>query len=119
MVSKAMSKPFFVATSKSKPARTAEALDIAARYFVYRLYEETRGQPVGTWHPLGKMKERAEVVARAVERGWISVGQDGLGKARTQGAALTDEGRPAKCLLVAPLPRTNDSPHPSIPRNLE
>ena len=52
---------------KSKPPRTAEALDVAARYFRYKLYDATSRQP-GAWQMLNKMiGESKETIARAVE----------------------------------------------------
>jgi hypothetical protein len=37
--------PFFVEPHRSKPPRTAEALDVAAGYFLYKLYDATSRQP--------------------------------------------------------------------------
>jgi hypothetical protein len=68
-----------------KPTKTKDAIDVAARYFVYGLYEATDGTPK-EWWPLRGLGERLEVVARAVERGWVIV----QGKTSV---ALTDEGR--------------------------
>ena len=87
-----MTKPFFIPTAKNKPARTGEAIDVAARYFVYTLFEATNGQP-GVWKVLREMAEKAATVARAVERGWVVVRDVGVGKAKVQSGSLTDEGR--------------------------
>lgn len=87
-----MSKPFFIANAKSKPTRTGEAIDVAARHLVYKLYEATNGQP-GAWQALGEIGERPATVARAVERGWMIVRQVIGGRANVQSASLTDEGR--------------------------
>jgi hypothetical protein len=88
-----MSKPFFIANGKSKPLRTAEAVDVAARHLVYKLFEATIGQP-GVWHVLGEIGERPATVARAVERGWLVVREvGGLGKDELVSASLTSEGR--------------------------
>ena len=92
MVSMAMPKPFFIANAKSKPTRTSEAVDVAARHLAYKLYEATNGQP-GAWQALGEIGERPATVARAVERGWVIVRQDIGGRAKVQSASLTDEGR--------------------------
>jgi hypothetical protein len=89
-----MSKPFFMAKAKSKPSRTAEALDVAARYLVYKLYDGMKGQPAGTWQVLGKMiGENKETVARAVELGWVIVRDEAVGKVKVRSGMLTDEGR--------------------------
>jgi hypothetical protein len=85
-----MSKPFFIAGTKTKPPRTAEVIDVAARYLVYKLYDATSGE-AGAWQNLSKIGERPETVARAVERGWVIVGQRDGGRVRS--ASLTDEGR--------------------------
>ena len=79
---------------KSKPPRTAEALDVAARYFLYKLYDATNRQP-GAWQVLGKMiGESKETVARAVERGWVVVRDEAaVGKVKVRSGMLTDEGR--------------------------
>ncbi len=61
-LSSVMSKPFFVATSK--PTRAGEAIDVAARHFVYKLYEATNGRP-GVWHALSEIGEAKVTVARA------------------------------------------------------
>ena len=78
--------------AKSNPSRTAETLDVAARHLVYKLFEATDGIP-GAWHVLGKIGETPATVARAVERGWIVTGEDGLGKNKLANASLTSEGR--------------------------
>ena len=85
-----MSKPFFVANTQSKPSRTGEAVDVAARYLVYKLYDATSGAR-GAWLPLSNIGEPTETLARAAGRGWVVVEQGAGGKART--ASLTDEGR--------------------------
>jgi len=78
---------------KSKPPRTAEALDVAARYFLYKLYDATNRQP-GAWQMLGKMiGESRETIARAVERGWVVVRDEAVGKVKVRSGMLTDEGR--------------------------
>ena len=72
-------------------ARTREAVDIAARHPVYKLFEATNGEPMA-WQVLGLIGERRETVARAVERGWIVVREDGVnGRRKAQSAALTDQ----------------------------
>jgi hypothetical protein len=85
-------KPFFVPTTKTKPRRTGEAVDVAARYFVYELYDATGGH-AGAWKILRHGRELRATVARAVERGWIIVRDDGKGRTNVRSASLTDEGR--------------------------
>ena len=77
----------------SKPPRTAEAIDIAARYLLYKLYDATNRQP-GAWQALGKMiGESRETVARAVKRGWITVREEGVARTKVRSGMLTGEGR--------------------------
>jgi hypothetical protein len=87
-----MSKPSLSAKTKSKPPRTAEALDVAARYLVYKLH--VPGRPsTDAWRPLSTLGEGAATVARAVERGWVILRDEGQGRTRERYAALTDAGR--------------------------
>jgi hypothetical protein len=83
----------FIPKSKgtSKVVKTSDGADVAARYFVYKLYEATDGQPM-QWQPLHGMGESAATISRAVERGWVIL-QDLKGKPLERKAALTDEGR--------------------------
>jgi len=82
-------RTFNIPKSKGKSFKTIGAIDVAARYFVYKLYEATGRQPnaVVALHGLG---ESAATISRAVELGWVIL-QDVRGKDRK--AALTDEGR--------------------------
>jgi hypothetical protein len=63
-------KPRIVVPRRAKPPQTAEAVDIAARYLVYKLYVP-RSAPTEPWHPLSALGEAATTVARAVECGWV------------------------------------------------
>jgi hypothetical protein len=83
----------FIPKSKgtSKVVKTREGIDVAARYFVYKVYEATDGQPM-QWQLLHGMGESAATISRAVERGWVTL-QDVRGKPLDRKAALTDEGR--------------------------
>jgi hypothetical protein len=77
---------------KGRVTKQSEAaLDIAARYFVYKLYNATDGQRM-RWEVLHGMGESAASVARAVERGWVVL-QETTGRPLERRAALTDEGR--------------------------
>ena len=82
---------------KSKVIKARDALDVAAGYFVYKLYEATGGRPM-EWQVLRGMGELRETVLRAVERGWVilqprSGAQGSGGKPVGSKAALTHEGR--------------------------
>ena len=74
-------------------APAGEALDVAARHFVYKLYDASKGSTVLSWHALRSLGEVAVTVSRAVERGWVVVRDDGKGRAKESWAALTQEGR--------------------------
>jgi hypothetical protein len=88
-----VSKPFVIPRSaKSKPNRTGEAIDIAARYLVYKLFDATGGN-MALWHPVRMLREAAKTVSRAAERGWVVIRDDGDGRVKGQSAALTEEGR--------------------------
>jgi hypothetical protein len=79
--------------AKSQTSRTtSEAIDIAARYFVYKLYDATGGN-MALWHPVRTLQEAAATVSRAVERGWVVVRDEVVGKAKQRSAALTEVGR--------------------------
>jgi hypothetical protein len=83
-----MSKPFFVSSSRSKPSRPVEAVDIAARHLVYKVFEAT-DRVQGAWQVLGEIGERPATVKRAVERGWMITRETG----KRMSASLTNEGR--------------------------
>jgi hypothetical protein len=82
---------FTIRTTKSKVAKTGDGTDVAARYFVYKLYEATDGRPMQSQILFG-MGESAATISRAVERGWVIL-QDVKGKPLDRKVALTDEGR--------------------------
>ena len=84
---------FNAPTAKGRPKaiKTRDGTEVAARYFVYKLYEATRGQPM-QWQVLFAMGESAATISRAVERGWVVL-QDVRSKPLDRKAALTDEGR--------------------------
>jgi hypothetical protein len=77
---------------KSKLPRTADALDVAARYLVYKLHVPRRTL-TDTWHPVTTVGEAAATIARAVELGWVILREVGQGRTRERYAALTDAGR--------------------------
>jgi hypothetical protein len=74
---------------KAKVIKTRNGTDVAARYFVYKLYEATDGRPM-QWGMLRGMDESRTTIARAVERGWVILQG---GKSLERKAALTDEER--------------------------
>jgi hypothetical protein len=82
-------------TGKPKVMNSLDAIDVAARYFVYKLYEATGGQPM-QWATLRGMDESRATVARAIERGWVilqpPIAARG-GKPLERNAALTGDGR--------------------------
>ena len=84
--------PFFTPTTKTKPRRPGEAVDVAARYFVYELYDATGGH-VGAWKVLRDDEQVQATVARAVERGWAVVRDDAKGRTKVRSASLIGEGR--------------------------
>ena len=75
------------AKRRAKVIKNHEGLDVAAWYFVYKLYEATDGQPK-QWGVLLGMGESAATISRAVERGWVVL-QDVRGKPMDRMAALT------------------------------
>ena len=84
-------------TGKPKVMNTLDAIDVAARYFVYKLYEATDGRRM-QWGTLRGMDELRATISRAVERGWVirqpRSGAQGVGgQPLAAKAALTDEGR--------------------------
>jgi hypothetical protein len=88
-----VSKPIVIPrAAKSTSATRAEAIDIAARYFVYKLSDATGGK-IALWHPVRALREAAATVSRAVERGWVVVRDEGDGRAKQQSVALTEVGR--------------------------
>ena len=74
------------------PDKKADALDVAARYLVYKLYEATDHRPMA-WHVLREVGEAAATIARAVERGWVVVRPNDSGRVKEHSGCLTDEGR--------------------------
>ena len=76
---------------RAKVIKIRDGTEVAARYFVYKLYEATDGQPM-LWRVLHGMGEFAATISRAVERGWVIL-QEVRGKPLDRKAALTDEGR--------------------------
>jgi hypothetical protein len=84
-------RTFNIPKSKGKSFKTIDAIDVAARYFVYKLYEATGRQPL-QWVALHGLGESAATISRAVERGWVIL-QDVRGKPLDRKVALTDEGR--------------------------
>ena len=76
---------------RAKVIKIRDGTEVAARYFVYKLYEATGGQPM-QWQILHGMGESAATISRAVERGWVVLQGVGV-KPLERRAALTEEGR--------------------------
>jgi len=91
---------FNATTAKGPPKviKTRDGTDVAARYFVYKLYEATGGQPM-QWQVLLGMGESAVTISRAVERGWVILQGVG-GKPLDRKAALTGDGRRKQRICV-------------------
>jgi hypothetical protein len=87
-----VSRTFNIFASKAPPTAARDALDVAARYFIYKLYDATRREPT-QWASLKGIDESPATIARAVELGWVVFQPGRGGKSRTNEAALTDEGR--------------------------
>jgi hypothetical protein len=87
-----MFKRLVIPSSNSKPPVLGSAVDIAARYLVYKLYSATDGRP-GAWHALEELREKRATADRAVERGWVDVREDQDSGVKLRRAALTDAGR--------------------------
>ncbi|WP_170303897.1 hypothetical protein [Reyranella soli] len=71
----------------------ADNLDVSARYLVYNIFIAMSGMPEAS-RLLQNLGENEQILARAVERGWVEV----IERRRKSGAmarlvALTDEGR--------------------------
>jgi hypothetical protein len=79
------------AKGRAKVIKIRDGTEVAARHFVYKLYDTTGGQPM-QWRVLHGMGESAATISRAVERRWVIL-QEVRGKPLDRKAALTDEGR--------------------------
>ena len=79
------------AKGRPKVIKIRDGTEVAARYFVYKLYEAADGHPL-QWAALYGIGESAATISRAVERGWVVL-QGVEGKPLDCKAALTDEGR--------------------------
>ena len=76
---------------RAKVIKIRDGTEVAARHFVYKLYDTTDGQPM-QWRVLHGMGESAATISRAVERGWVIL-QEVSRKPLERMAALSDEGR--------------------------
>jgi hypothetical protein len=84
----------------NKPPKINEALDVAARHLLYKLYDASSStSTASSWQSVRSLGEAAATVSRAMERGWVVIRDEGnnTGKAKTKPkdlwAALTHEGR--------------------------
>ena len=87
-----VSRTFNIFAPKAPPKATRDALDVAARYFIYKLYDATRREPM-QWVSLKGIDEASATIARAVELGWVVLRPRSGSKSLKSQAALTDEGR--------------------------
>jgi hypothetical protein len=78
------------AKGRAKVIKSRDGTEVAARHFVYKLYEATDGRPM-QWQVLLGLGESAATISRAVEHGRV-IRQDVQGKPLDRKAALTDEG---------------------------
>jgi len=78
-----------VPKGRPKVVKIRDGIHVAARHFVYKLYEATDGQPKQGVSLRG-MAESAATVSYAVESGWVILQGS---KPLERKAALTDEGR--------------------------
>ena len=53
-----------------KVIKIRDGIEVAAKYFVYKLYDTTGGHQM-QWHVLHGIGELAATISRAVERGWV------------------------------------------------
>jgi hypothetical protein len=79
------------AKRRAKVIKIRDGTEVAARHFVYKLYDTTGGNAM-QWRVLQGMGESAATISRAVERGWVVL-QEVSRKPLDRKAALTDEGR--------------------------
>jgi hypothetical protein len=87
-----VSKTFNIFASKSQPRGNAQRARRGCRYFIYKLYDATRREPM-QWVSLKGIDEAPATIARAVELGWIVLLPRAGSKPLKSEAALTDEGR--------------------------
>ena len=92
IIGEMVSKTFNIFASKSQPKATRDALDVAARYFIYKIYDATRRELM-QWVSLKAIDEAPATIARAVELGWVVLQPRAGSKLLKSEAALTDEGR--------------------------
>ena len=66
-------------------AKILDAIDVSAKYFVYKLYDAIRRDRI-QWVPLKGIDESQATIERAAERGWVVL------QRRTE-ASLRQSGR--------------------------
>ena len=84
-------KTFNIRKGRPKSVKITDTVDVADRYFVYKLHEATDGKP-RVWATLRGMGELRATIERAIERGWVILERTS-GKPLERSAALTEEGR--------------------------
>jgi hypothetical protein len=83
---------FTIPPSKKKPAKSNEAMDVAARYLVYKLYMPGRAL-TDSWQLLSSVGEPSATVSRAIERRWVILREEEKDTGEERYGALTDPGR--------------------------
>ena len=79
-------RPPVIPKSAKKPtSKIADPLDIAARYFAYKLYAPGKAL-ADSWQPLSTLGEAAVTVGRAVELGWVTLRDVGDDQRAVRGA---------------------------------
>jgi hypothetical protein len=84
--------PRFPSKAKPNVVRTRDALNVAARYFVYKLYDATRRNRTQSMSVKG-IDESQATIERAVERGWAVLQRRAGASLHQNEATLTEEGR--------------------------
>jgi hypothetical protein len=86
--------PFNAPAAKGRPKaiKIRDGTDVAARYFVYKLYDATRRDRT-QWVPVKGIDESQATIERAVELGWAVLQRRTGASLRQSEAALTEEGR--------------------------
>jgi hypothetical protein len=82
---------FNILSTKPKVVKTRDGTDVAARYFAYKLYEATDGQPM-QWRTILGLSAKQAAVDYAVEKGWIIVEEGCSVRVTDEGCSLVRRG---------------------------
>jgi hypothetical protein len=81
-------------SDEAPPTKILDATEVAAKLFVYKLYDTADGQ---RWSVLHGMGESAATISRAVERGWVILQEESRRPLeRKVAAAARDQGPKSK-----------------------